>query len=66
MELRNSSVQASEEETDLKDTKWAFFVKRSTTTRIQVILLEEGRSVIKSIEIDSQGLLPIGKGLNKP
>jgi len=33
---------------------------------MQDIPLEGGRSVIKSIEIDSQELLPIGKGLSKP
>ncbi len=48
--------------------KWAILVSRSTTTSIEFLALTIGRSVMKSIVIDPQGRLGIGRGChpNRP
>ena len=48
------------DETFGKGIKWDILVKRSTMTRIQVKPLEEGRSVMKSIDIEDHG----GEGIS--
>ena len=49
-----------------KGIKCPILVKRSITTKIQVYPLDTGRSVMKSIEREDQGLLGMSKGLRKP
>jgi hypothetical protein len=46
--------------------KWAILVSRSTTTSIELLALTVGRSVMKSIAIDPQGRLGIGRGCRSP
>jgi len=46
--------------------KWAILVRRSTTTNIEFLALTVGRSVMKSIAIDPQGWLGIGRGHKSP
>src|SRR5579875_385274 len=47
-------------------TKCAILVSRSTTTKIESKPLEDGRSTIKSMEIEDHGFSGIGSGCNNP
>jgi hypothetical protein len=50
----------------LQGTKCAIFVSRSTITNIASEFLKDGKSVMKSIEIEDQGCLGIGSGCRSP
>ena len=60
IEFIKAEAVSSAEGMDLKGIRWHILERRSTTTRMQVKLLEEGRSVTKSIEIEDQGRLLSG------
>ena len=46
--------------------KWAYLLRRSTTTRIVSNPLDRDKPSIESIDISSQILLGMGRGCNKP
>jgi hypothetical protein len=50
----------------LHSIKWAIFVSRSTTTKIESKALELGRSMMKSIDIEDHGFFGFGSGRNNP
>jgi len=48
-----------------KAMKWENFVRRSTTTKMTVLLVNEGRWVIIYMEISSQTWLGVGSGCKR-
>ena len=51
---------------DLMGMKWAILVSRSTTTRIVSKPLETGNHLIKSMDMEDQGLSGIGRKRSGP
>ena len=64
--LRKAFAQSVAVAVSMRGTKWANFVKRSTTTITCVCPLDSGNAVMKSTEVDTHGEGAKSRGCNNP
>src|SRR3978361_1437170 len=64
--LRKALAQSVAVALSIRGTKWAIFVKRSTTTITCVYPLDSGNAVMKSTEVDTQGEGAKSSGCSSP
>src|SRR3978361_2550518 len=64
--LRKAFAQSVAVAVSIRGTKWANFVKRSTTTINCICPLDSGNAVMKSTEVDTQGEGAKSRGCSSP